>query len=270
MNLDFSVLITAFLLGLFSSAHCIGMCGGIMGALGMAVPPQKSRRRFIILCSYNIGRLLSYVLMGILVGVFAQQITSSGGAVWLRWLAGLLLIAMGLYLANWWHGLTYLESAGRYLWAYLQPIGKRLMPVNHPGKGLLIGALWGWLPCGLVYSALAYSMAQGHWVLSGFTMLAFGAGTLPSLLLAGLAAQRLNRLLQRRQLRWAMALVIILFGVLTIWGTLGHDHAAHNHSNPVHETATHGEQPGHAHHHIHQEQTSSSAQMQDSHEHHHH
>jgi sulfite exporter TauE/SafE len=260
MSIDWSVMVTAFLLGLFSSAHCIGMCGGIMGALSMAVPAQESRRRFIILCSYNIGRLLSYVLMGVLVGVFAQQITASGGAAWLRWLAGLLLIAMGLYLANWWHGLTYLESAGRYLWAYLQPIGKRLMPVNHPGKGLLLGALWGWLPCGLVYSALAYSMAQGHWALSGFTMLTFGAGTLPSLLLAGLAAQQLTRLLQLPHLRWAMAIMIILFGLWTLWGAGGHGHH-HNHQEPA---AT--DSPSHEHH----QQSSSAAEDTDAHEHHHH
>ena len=164
MIIDSSVVVTAFLLGLFSSAHCIGMCGGIMGALSMAVPAREPRRRFIILCSYNIGRLLSYVFMGILVGLFAQQITASGGASVLRWLAGLLLIAMGLYLANWWHGLTYLESAGRYLWAYVQPIGKRLMPVNSPAKGVLLGALWGWLPCGLSGTLLAAALEHtgGH------------------------------------------------------------------------------------------------------------
>lgn len=264
MIIDWSVIVSAFLLGLFSSAHCIGMCGGIMGALSMAVPAQEPRRRFIILCSYNIGRLLSYVAMGILVGLFAQQITASGGASGLRWLAGLLLIAMGLYLANWWRGLTYLESAGRYLWAYVQPIGKRLMPVDNPGKGLLLGALWGWLPCGLVYSALAYSMAQGHWALGGLTMLAFGAGTLPSLLLAGIAAQQLNRLLQLRQLRWAMAVLIILFGLWTLWGAGGHG-SHHNHHDTV--SAADTESPvSHEHH----QQASSAAEKSDSHQHHHH
>lgn len=280
MIIDSSVVVTAFLLGLFSSAHCIGMCGGIMGALSMAVPAREPRRRFIILCSYNIGRLLSYVLMGILVGLFAQQITESGGASVLRWLAGLLLIAMGLYLANWWHGLTYLESAGRYLWAYVQPIGKQLMPVNSPAKGLLLGALWGWLPCGLVYSALAYSMAQGHWALGGLTMLAFGAGTLPSLLLAGIAAQQLTRLLQLRQLRWSMAILIILFGLWTLWGAGGH---GHHHDHPQTVPADSEAPASHEHHHqttpatevqdAHEhylQQASSAAEMPDSHEHHHH
>ncbi|HEV8494838.1 MAG TPA: sulfite exporter TauE/SafE family protein, partial [Candidatus Angelobacter sp.] len=109
MMIEWSALTAAFLLGLFSSAHCVGMCGGIMGALSMAVPANAKARRWLILLSYNLGRIFSYASMGAIVGIFAQQITASGGAVWLRWLAGLLLIAMGLYLANWWRGLTYLE-----------------------------------------------------------------------------------------------------------------------------------------------------------------
>lgn len=265
MMIDWSVLLTAFLLGLFSSAHCVGMCGGIMGALSMAIPAKEPLRRLIILCSYNIGRLLSYVLMGVLVGMFAQQITESGGASALRWLAGLLLIAMGLYLANWWRGLTYLESAGRYLWAYVQPIGKHLMPVNSPVKGLLLGALWGWLPCGLVYSALAYSMAQGHWSSSGLVMLAFGVGTLPSLLLAGIAAQQLTRLLQLRQLRWVMAVLIILFGLWTIWGASGHEHHHAHHS--IESSAA--ETPASHEHHEHDHEQAEPAEMPESHEHHH-
>ncbi len=267
MTLDLPVITTAFLLGLFSSAHCIGMCGGIMGALSMAIPAEAAARRFLILSAYNLGRLLSYVIMGFLVGFFSQQLTAAGAGGWLRWLAGLLLIAMGLYLANWWRGLTYIETGGRYLWAYLQPLGKRLIPVNNPGKGLLLGAVWGWLPCGLVYSALAFSMAQGSWASSGMAMLAFGAGTLPSLMLAGLAAQRLNRFLQIRQLRWAMALLIMGFGMLTIWGTLGHNHSDHHHEAAI-QGEVQGQEQGGAHHHG--EQASSATEASETHHHHHH
>lgn len=267
MTLDFSVLITAFLLGLFSSAHCIGMCGGIMGALSMAIPANAVGRRLVIIIAYNVGRISSYLVMGILVGLFSQQLMAAGGGTWLRWLAGLLLITMALYLANWWRGLTYLEAGGRYLWAYLQPIGKRFMPVTSPAKGLMLGAIWGWLPCGLVYSALAFSMAQSNWAASGLSMLAFGIGTLPSLVLAGVAAQRLNRFLQIRQLRWAMAFIIMVFGVLTIWGTLGHDHAAHHHEMPGQEKMDDG---AHLHEHRQDGQASSSSHPPGSHDHHHH
>ncbi len=240
MIIDWSALTAAFLLGLFSSAHCVGMCGGIMGALSMAVPAHAKARRWFILLSYNLGRIASYALMGAIVGLFAAQITEAGGAVWLRWLAGVLLIAMGLYLANWWRGLTYLESGGRYLWAYLQPLGKALMPVDTVPKALALGGIWGWLPCGLVYSALAYAMAQGHAVGGGLVMLAFGLGTLPAVLATGFIAQQLGRLLQRPRIRWSFALAVMLFGLWTIWGG-GHGSHQHHHDNhsSVHEGMGH-------------------------------
>lgn len=239
MIIEWSALTAAFLLGLFSSAHCVGMCGGIMGALSMAIPAKARARRWLILLSYNLGRILSYALMGVIVGLFARQITASGGAVWLRWLAGLLLIAMGLYLANWWRGLTYLETGGRYLWAYLQPVGKALMPFDTAPKALALGGIWGWLPCGLVYSALAYAMAQGDVIGGGLVMLAFGLGTLPTVLATGFIAQQLGRLLQRRQIRWSLALLVILFGFWTIWGGGHGNHQHHNHqemSEPIDHT----------------------------------
>lgn len=233
MIIEWSALAAAFLLGLFSSAHCVGMCGGIMGALSMAIPAHAKARRWIILLSYNFGRIFSYALMGAIVGVFARQITESGGAVWLRWIAGLLLIAMGLYLANWWRGLTYLETGGRYLWAYLQPLGKGLMPVDNAAKAVALGGIWGWLPCGLVYSALAYAMAQGDALGGSSVMLAFGLGTLPTVLATGFIAQQLASLLQRRHIRSSFAVMVILFGVWTVWGG-GHGNHEHQDSHQHH------------------------------------
>jgi hypothetical protein len=142
---------------------------------------------------------------------------------------------MGLYLGDWWRGLTKLENVGRYLWVYIQPIGKAFMPVDRIPKALLLGALWGWLPCGLVYAALAVAMTQPAPGLAAGAMFAFGLGTLPAVLASGVATQQLKRLLQQRQLRFGMAIVIILFGVWTIWGGLGHGHDhQHQHMTPDH------------------------------------
>lgn len=227
--IDLSIFFSLITLGLVSSTHCIGMCGGIMGALTMAIPADAKAKRGFILVAYNLGRITSYAFMGLLAGLFAEQIAALGGITILRVIAGLLLIAMGLYLADWWRGLTKLEALGRYLWVYIQPVGKHLMPVNNIPKALFLGALWGWLPCGLVYAALAMAMTQPAPMMAASAMLAFGLGTLPAVLAAGFAAQQLTRLLQQRQVRMGLALIIIVFGVWTIWGGLGHSHQQHQH-----------------------------------------
>lgn len=247
---EWAALLAALVLGLVSSAHCVGMCGGIMGALTMAIPAEARQRRTQLLLSYNVGRIASYTLMGLLVGAFAGVIAGAGGASWLRVLAGLLLIAMGLYLADWWRGLTYLERVGRYLWAYLQPLGKGLFPVTTPRKAVFLGALWGWLPCGLVYTALAYAMAQAQPAWSAAVMLAFGLGTLPAVFATGYAAHQLTALLQQRAVRTGLALVIMLFGV---WTLAGGSHGAHEHQHhePALVPGEHAPEPHHPHHHHH-------------------
>jgi sulfite exporter TauE/SafE len=245
--IEWASLLSAFLLGLLSSAHCVGMCGGIMGALVMAIPAEARQRRVQLVTAYNIGRVLSYALMGAITALFAGAIIMAGGAAWLRILAGLLLIAMGLYLANWWRGLTRLETLGRYLWVYLQPLGKGLLPVRSLSQAFFLGALWGWLPCGLVYTALAFSMTHGN--IAPLLMLAFGLGTLPAVMATGLAAERFAGLLQKRSVRTGFALLIIAFGIWTLAAATGHhnhdhsDHSDHSdHTHHGHETSTENHQ----------------------------
>ena len=233
--IDWIIFLPLLTLGLFSSAHCIGMCGGIMGALTVAIPADAKHKRWQILVAYNIGRIVSYSFMELLLGLFVNFFAYWGDGNFLRILAGLLLIAMGLYLADWWRGLTQLERGGRYLWAYLQPLGKNLLPVDNLLKALLLGALWGWLPCGLVYSALALAITQPSPWLSAGGMLAFGMGTLPAVLAAGVAAQQLSRLLQKRHVRMGLAVMIIVYGVWTIFGSFGHSSHQHDPLTPQQE-----------------------------------
>ncbi len=231
--MDWAVIAAIFMVGLLgSSAHCVGMCGGIMSALTMAIPPEARAKRWWLVISYNLGRIFTYGLIGFVAGYAASWFDHWGAGVWLRWLAGSLLIAMGLYVANWWRGLIYLEAVGRYLWAYIQPLGKSLMPVNSASRALLLGAIWGWLPCGLVYSALGSAIAQAQPLQSALVMVAFGLGTLPMVLLTGLAANLLASFLQRRALRSIMGLLIMGYGVWTIYAvSAGHQHhAGMNHS----------------------------------------
>lgn len=237
----FAPYLSAFMMGLLGGAHCIGMCGGLMSALSFSIPQSQPKRRFQLLLTYNMGRIASYSLIGAIAGWFGYQLSMTSGLASLRIIAGILLIAMGLYLANWWHGLTYLERIGALLWKKIQPMGKHLMPVKNASSAFLLGAIWGWLPCGLVYTALAYGLAQGSVSASTGVMLAFGLGTLPALLSAGLLAERLKILLHRQDFRIITALLIIAFGCWTIWGALGH--GSHNKHTGEHSSHSHQQMP---------------------------
>ncbi|UUN87357.1 sulfite exporter TauE/SafE family protein [Pseudomonas extremorientalis] len=216
------LLVSALILGLLGGGHCLGMCGGLMGALTLAIPKEQRGRRFQLLLAYNLGRVLSYAAAGVLIGLAGWAVANSPAAMFMRVLAGLLLISMGLYLAGWWSGLTRIESLGRGLWRYIQPVANRLLPVSNVPRALLLGALWGWLPCGLVYSTLLWAASQGNALDSGLLMLAFGLGTWPVLLATGLAAERVTALLRKRSVRMAGGLLVILFGIWTLPGPHQH------------------------------------------------
>ncbi|CAN7186939.1 sulfite exporter TauE/SafE family protein [Pseudomonas brassicacearum] len=216
------LLVSAVILGLLGGGHCLGMCGGLMGALTLAIPKEQRSSRFRLLLAYNLGRILSYATAGLLIGLAGWAVSNSPAAMIMRVLAGLLLIAMGLYLAGWWSGLTRIEGVGRGLWRHIQPVANRLLPVSSLPRALLLGALWGWLPCGLVYSTLLWSASQGNALDSALLMLAFGLGTWPVLLATGLAAERVTALLRKRSVRMAGGLLVIIFGVWTLPGPHQH------------------------------------------------
>ena len=213
---------SALVLGLLGGGHCLGMCGGLMGALTLAIPPEQRGRRLRLLLAYNLGRIFSYASAGLLLGLLGWAVASSPAALALRVVAALLLIAMGLYLAGWWSGLTRIEALGRRLWRHIQPVASRLLPVSSLPRALLLGALWGWLPCGLVYSTLLWAASQGNAGYSAALMLAFGLGTWPVLLATGLAAERVNALLRRRSVRVAGGVLVMLFGIWTMPGPHQH------------------------------------------------
>ncbi|MFD2643465.1 sulfite exporter TauE/SafE family protein [Pseudomonas japonica] len=216
------LLSSALILGLLGGGHCLGMCGGLMGALTLAIPPQQRARRLRLLLAYNLGRVLSYASAGLLLGLAGWAMAGSPLATALRVIAALLLICMGLYLAGWWSGLTRVESLGRGLWKHIQPFATRLLPVSSLPRALLLGALWGWLPCGLVYSTLLWASSQGNALHSALLMLAFGIGTWPVLLATGMAAERVTALLRQRGVRIAGGLLVMLFGLWTLPGPHQH------------------------------------------------
>ncbi|WP_394425365.1 sulfite exporter TauE/SafE family protein [Vreelandella stevensii] len=222
-GLDLPPLLAAWVFGLMGGAHCIGMCGGIMSALTFAVPPSMRHPARLggLLMSYNLGRILSYMVAGALVAALGTLVALSPAAgVGLQVVAAVMLILMALYIANWWKGLLRVEAVGRYLWRYLEPLGRRLMPVVHLPQAFALGAIWGWLPCGLVYSMLAWSLATADPQQGALLMGAFGLGTLPALLATGLAARQMGQLIRHPATRTVAALTIIGFALWQLWSLL--------------------------------------------------
>ena len=213
--IDPLLFITAFTIGLLGSTHCIGMCGGIAASIGMSTQ-SAHRPAWAILLAYNLGRISSYMVAGSLLGLVGAVIATSTLGILLQLVAGLLLIAMGLYIGQWWFGITRLEKAGGHLWRHLQPYASRLLPVKHLHQALSLGLLWGWLPCGLVYSTLIWSSSSGSWQISALLMVFFGLGTLPAMFMTGLLAKQVQAVMQKRITRQIAGIMIILFGLYTL------------------------------------------------------
>lgn len=224
------------MIGLLGSSHCIGMCGGIVGSLNIGLP-QTQHRSLVSRLShhllYNSGRILSYMFIGALAGFAGAQASRlSAGAILPvgGFIAGLIMITLGLYLGGWWHGITVLERAGTHVWRLIEPLGRRVMPPRNRRHVFALGLVWGWLPCGLVYSALVLAMASASPLHGAWIMLGFGLGTLPMLLAMGHAAGYLRNITRLPVVRRIIGILIILFGVYTCYMAIsrqGHNHASH-------------------------------------------
>ena len=232
----------AFLVGMLGGVHCAGMCGGIVGALagGLDADLRQSRWRMLsALLAYNGGRITSYTVAGLAAGLVGQQVSTLnlvGDFPAGRVLAGVFMILFGFYLAGWWHALQVFEKAGSHLWRRIEPLGRRLLPVQGSGQAWLLGLLWGWLPCGMVYAVLAMALASSSVAHGGLVMLAFGLGTLPLMVAMGFAFGRLVTVLQGRIIRGLAGVTVILFGVYTLLAKdMSHDHhGAHDMSGHAH------------------------------------
>ncbi|CAN7178945.1 sulfite exporter TauE/SafE family protein [Duganella sp. LjRoot269] len=223
-------LLPVFVVGLAGSVHCIGMCGGIVGALTASAQPARRVVAIVQVAdsalprvlAYNAGRIASYMTAGALAGGLAggaqDMLALAGVQLAFYWLASLMLVALGLYLMDAWRGLAVLEQGGRVLWRRAQPVlapmMKALMPARRPQQAFALGLLWGWLPCGMVYSVLLTAMLSGSAGNGAAVMLAFGLGTLPMLTGLGLLGARLQSALRKKTVRVACGLLVLAFGML--------------------------------------------------------
>ena len=240
MTLD---VLSALIIGLLGSGHCLAMCGGITTMLTSAVktPPTVQQSNNVLsdipvkvlaeptACSpshtaqpliffYHLGRITSYCVIGTIVGLTGSLAAKNFGVpiVGLRVIAGVFVILLGLYIGQWLFWLNHLESLGQKLWRYLSPLAKHFIPVNTRKQAFGLGCLWGWLPCGLVYSTLAWALASGSPLHGAAIMLFFGLGTVPALIALSFGLGNIKKYLAMPNLRKLMALILIVYGLHSI------------------------------------------------------
>lgn len=237
-----SYLFSVFLIGLLGSVHCVGMCGGIVTALSMSARPKRvipvlaadgpaagsavpAGASLALTLSYNAGRIASYMTAGAIAGGAAGGMAGLAGSASLQlaayWITNLMLVGFGLYLMNVWGGFARIEKAGAVIWRRLAPLTGKLLPIDSPHKALASGMLWGWLPCGMVYTALTMAMLSGSAGSGAAIMLAFGLGTVPMLLSLGMLGTRLQGWTRKPAVRVASGLLVLSFGLLGLWRAQG-------------------------------------------------
>jgi sulfite exporter TauE/SafE len=219
--------LAVFLVGLLGGVHCAGMCGGIVSALSLQAPRDTTGPAWPVHLAYNLGRITSYTTAGALMGALGSLGLLLNNALPVQLTlyigANLMMIALGIYLIGVTGALAFTERAGQWLWRRVQPATRRFLPVRGPAQAFPLGMLWGWLPCGMVYSVLAMAMLTGSATRGAATMLAFGLGTLPNLMLAGLLLARFRNFAQAPAVRMVSGLVVLGFGVYGLFNaaTLG-------------------------------------------------
>jgi sulfite exporter TauE/SafE len=236
---------TALTIGALGGVHCAAMCGGIAGALSLTLPPERRTPRTLWthqIC-YGLGRVSSYAVAGVFFGSLGFVLADAlgpAGAFGLRAVAAVLLVMIGLQLGGWWAGISALERLGARLWRWLAPT----LGSDWQGTSLLravgVGAAWGWLPCGLVYSTLAWAAAAADPLDAGIAMLCFGLGTLPAVMLSGVAAARFSAFVRRDLSRKTAAAFVIALAIWTVFAArplLARDAATCEHGS--HPAASH-------------------------------
>lgn len=212
--------IAVFLIGLLGGTHCVAMCGGIVGALSVQMPGQ-SARQWPIHLAYNLGRITTYTALGAFAGAIGSAGMLFGDVLPVQLAlyiaANFMLILLGLYLTGVTQLLAPVERAGGVIWRRIQPLTARFLPARSVGRALPLGLLWGFLPCGLVYSVLTTALVTGSAERGAGLMLAFGLGTLPNLMLAGMLFKRFRDLTRNTRVRIAAGVLVLGFGVYGLY-----------------------------------------------------
>ncbi|MDC8012603.1 sulfite exporter TauE/SafE family protein [Tahibacter soli] len=214
-------LVAAFALGLAASAHCVVMCGGIASALGVATARDaRGGPRASLLAGYQLGRIASYALAGLafggVAGGFIARLDDPAVRVGLRATTAATMLVAALFA----FGVLRDPGArlGRLMWPRIAPVARRLLPVTTLPRAFAFGTLWGWMPCGFVYTMLLVATASFDAWHAAATMAAFGFGTMPALLASAFGVAHLSRWINIHTARRAAGAILVAGAVLTLAG----------------------------------------------------
>jgi uncharacterized protein len=207
-----TILWTAFIVGLLGSLHCIGMCGPIT----LALPVYRDERFSLVMSRllYNLGRTITYAFMGGIIGLIGQGMSLVGAQQWLSILAGVLLILIVFIPSSLASRITILKPAHHFT-AFIRNKFGALLKKKSLSSTFLIGIVNGFLPCGLVYVALAGALAGGGVIEGILYMLFFGLGTLPLMFVFSLAGQFISVGVRQKFTRLIPTFIVVL-GILFI------------------------------------------------------
>ncbi len=230
------VLGAALVTGLLGSAHCFGMCAGISGLFAVNANVQSLKTQVPKAIAYNAGRVLTYAILGVVVALLGKGAVDSIPALGppVRLASGILIILVGLQVAFNLRLLAPLETAGAKIWQRIAPAAKGLVPVETLPQALGLGLIWGWLPCGLVYSVLLLAATTTDAAAGGLVMIAFGIGTMPAMIATGVSASKIAQFMNAKRL--GAGLLIVVLGLATIGHPImkltssngGMDHSHHS------------------------------------------
>ena len=228
------LLLAAFLIGLSSSGHCLLMCGGISSALSSRLSNESSLYKFNRLILFHLGRISCYSLLGLVLGGIIEQLlqVSHTLVIVARIIAAAMIIAIGLYVAGFSHLVRLLEKRLAFIWKKIQPLAQKFIPMQQWHHALFLGFLWGFLPCGMIYSTLLWASSNNQGALTGLLMFSFGLGTLPSLFIANWFSLQALAFLQKQYFKRITGLLLIVFGLWSL-GFLFMPSGQHHHSNPA-------------------------------------
>lgn len=220
-----SLLISAWLVGAFGGWHCFSMCGGLLAAVGtrdaVTRPLLPARTVTLRQLAYHAGRITTYALLGMAFGTVGALALSAAALLPLQralyLAANIFLLLLGVNLALGTPGVAWLQRAGAAAFSGVLPTVRPLLQRPGTAGRITLGLLWGLVPCALVYSVLPLALFAGGAWQGGAVMLAFGIGTVPNLLAAGMLLDHGKQFVERSTLRYGAAAILMAFALVGIW-----------------------------------------------------